>query len=134
MDMPRRSQCPISFTLDLIGDKWSLLILRDIILFAKKYYHEFETSPESISTNILADRLKKLEAAQLILRAQDPENKKRVIYSPTPAALDLIPLLVEILIWGSKYDEKSKVSEERVKKIKKNKQAFIKKVRSSFNL
>ena len=132
--MPRRSQCPISFTLDLIGDKWSLLILRDIILFAKKYYHEFETSPESISTNILADRLKKLEAAQLILRAQDPENKKRVIYSPTPAALDLIPLLVEMLIWGSKYDEKSKVSEERVKKIKKNKQAFIKKVRSSFNL
>ena len=81
------SGCPISFALDLIGDKWSLLVLRDIMLWDKKHYDEFAASDEGISTNILAARLKQLEADGLISRMQDEDNRRRYIYQPTEKAV-----------------------------------------------
>jgi DNA-binding HxlR family transcriptional regulator len=100
----RESGCPIAFTLDVIGDKWSLLVIRDMTVFGKKYYGEFLESPEKIATNILAERLKKLEAAEIITKRQDLDNQKKFIYQLTEKGHDLIPIIQQIMLWGAKHD------------------------------
>ncbi|PIT99965.1 MAG: transcriptional regulator [Bdellovibrionales bacterium CG10_big_fil_rev_8_21_14_0_10_45_34] len=130
-----RSSCPICFSLELFGDKWSLLILRDIILFDKKHYHEFMDSSEGISTNILADRLQKLECAGLIKKKQNEENQKKFIYAPTDEALDLLPLLIEMTLWGVKHNpeiDASQAPPEFIKKMIKDRKRFIKNIRIKF--
>jgi DNA-binding HxlR family transcriptional regulator len=92
-----KSHCPINFTLELIGDPWSLLILRDIILLKKCRYKDFLSSPEKIATNILADRLAKLESYGII-------EKMCESYLVTEKGRDLLPVLIELSAWGSKYD------------------------------
>jgi DNA-binding HxlR family transcriptional regulator len=103
MRAPKRSHCPISLSLEVIGDRWSLLVLRDLILRGKKRYGELADSSEGISTNILADRLSRLERSGLILRATDAKTKQ-VSYAPTRKGLDLVPVLRELGRWGLKYD------------------------------
>lgn len=95
-----RSTCPISQTLDLLGDKWSLLILRDAILLDKRRYKDFLASPEAISTNILANRLKQLEGSGILEKFPDPSDGKAALYIPTQRAVKLLPLLVEAIRWG----------------------------------
>lgn len=95
-----RSVCPLSRVLDLFGDKWSLLILRDAILFDKRRYSDFLASPERISTNILAARLRQLEAAGIVEKYADPADGKASLYIPTARGLRLLPLLVEAMRWG----------------------------------
>lgn len=102
-----RSRCPVALTLDVLGDTWTLLILRDLLLAGKRYYNDFLHSEEKISTNILADRLARLERYGIIAKAEDPANKKRFIYSPTPKGLDLLPTLFELARWGLKYDSRA---------------------------
>lgn len=125
-----RSHCPISFALDSFGDKWSLLILRDLLFRGKTYYDEFLQSPEGISTNILADRLKKLESERFIKKTQDPENKRRFIYQPDSKALDLIPMMLEMVQWSAQYDSKTIIPPSEIKKIKKDPKAYAKRIRS----
>ena len=96
----QRSVCPLSMVLDLFGDKWSLLILRDAILFDKRRYGEFLASPEAISTNILAARLRQLEAIGIMEKYADPADGKASLYIPTTRGLRLLPLLVEAMRWG----------------------------------
>ncbi|MCB0414170.1 MAG: helix-turn-helix transcriptional regulator [Bdellovibrionales bacterium] len=132
MSKERRSQCPISFTLDLVGDKWSLLILRDLMLFNKKYYGEFLNSRESISTNILADRLQRLENSGLISKQKDEQDKKRLIYRPTEKGLDLLPLILEMVQWGVKYDMQTAAPLSEVKKMKKDREGYVKNIRKRF--
>lgn len=134
MPQEKRSNCPISFALDLIGDKWSLLILRDIIFFGKKFYHEFVSSEEGISTNILADRLQKLEEQGFLLKRQDEENKKRFIYSPTAKGLDLLPAIIEVVQWSAKYDPNTGAPPNEIKKIKKDRDGYIKAIRARFKV
>ena len=133
MKTKNRSNCPISFALDIFGDKWSLLILRDIIIFAKSNYHEFVNSDEAISTNILADRLIKLETHGLIIKSKDEQNLKKFIYSPTEKALDLIPVILEMVQWSAKYDPNTGAPPEVIKEIKKSPKLAAKKIRSKFN-
>ena len=106
--MPASSQssnkCPIAFALDIFGDRWSLIILRDLVFKKKRYYSEFLASPEKIATNILANRLEKMTAAGLIAKQRDPENGTKFIYALTTKGKDLIPLLLEMVVWSSKYD------------------------------
>lgn len=97
----QRSQCPISMLLDIVGDKWSLLILRDAVLFNKRRYREFLASPEGISTNILAARLKQLECHGLLEKFSDIEDGKAFLYVPTERAVKLMPVVVEVIRWGS---------------------------------
>ena len=92
-----RSHCPISYVLDFVGDKWTLLVLRDLILAHKRYFQEFLDSPEGIASNILASRLKQLEAAGFVTRATDPAHARRVVYAPTGKALDLLPTMLEMV-------------------------------------
>ncbi|MEM7134178.1 MAG: helix-turn-helix domain-containing protein [Chloroflexota bacterium] len=97
-------KCPITFALDIFGDKWSLLIIRDMVFKKKKYYGEFLQSAEKISTNILADRLTKLETQRLISKTRDCQNQKKYIYRLTEKGQELLPLLLEIVEWSTKYD------------------------------
>lgn len=96
----RRSDCPIACTLDLVGDKWTLLVLRDLLFFGKRRFDEFASSPEGIATNVLSDRLARLEREQLVARERDPDDARRVLYSPTERAKSLRPVLRAIVQWG----------------------------------
>jgi DNA-binding HxlR family transcriptional regulator len=96
----RRSDCPVNFAVETLGDKWSLVILRDIIFHGKRTYGEFLKSDEKIATNILAKRLEFLEAEGLISRKPDETDKRRDIYKITERGIELVPLLVEMTAWS----------------------------------
>jgi DNA-binding HxlR family transcriptional regulator len=101
----RRSGCPISASLDVIGDRWSLLIVRDLLFPGFRTYKQFLGSGEGIATNILADRLQRLEAAGIITSEPDAADKRRLIYGLTQKGRDLAPVLLELSRWGVKYQE-----------------------------
>ncbi|MDB4902248.1 MAG: transcriptional regulator [Mucilaginibacter sp.] len=100
----KRSDCPISYSLDIFGDKWSLLVIRDMLFRGKFSFNEFKTSEEKMATNILADRLAKLESEQLIFKEASPKNKSKFIYQLTQKGLDLMPVLISMIQWGDKYN------------------------------
>lgn len=99
----RRSSCPITNTLDLIGDKWTLLIVRDMLLYNKQRYGEFLASDEGITTNILADRLKRLEENGLIKKSPYQRNPVRYAYHLTGKGRELEPMIREMIRWGLKH-------------------------------
>jgi DNA-binding HxlR family transcriptional regulator len=94
----------VSLALDAIGDRWSLLILRDLVLRGKQRYQEFLSSEEGISTNILADRLARLERQGLISKSADPGDKRQFLYAPTEKSFDLLPVVFEMARWSLKYE------------------------------
>jgi DNA-binding HxlR family transcriptional regulator len=104
MDEAQRSGCPINLTLEVVGDKWSLLIIRDMMFGNRRHFRELLTrSEEGISSNILADRLKTLLAQGIITRVDDPSHKQKGIYSLTERGIDLLPVLGQMAAWGYKY-------------------------------
>ncbi|MCF8277516.1 MAG: helix-turn-helix transcriptional regulator [Flavobacteriales bacterium] len=98
-----RSSCPIASALDIIGDKWSLLIIRDMLMGGKKTFKEISLSQEGIATNILSARLKLLECFELITKRKLPENKKENIYLLTEKGIDLAPIIVDIVLWSDQH-------------------------------
>ncbi len=102
-ELCRRSACAISMALDAIGDKWSLLILRDLMFTDKRSYGELQSSDEKIATNILAARLQSLEANGLIRKTADPENGRRCLYYLTEKGIDLLPVVIELRQWMEKH-------------------------------
>ena len=124
----RRSGCPISCSLDLLGDKWSLLIVRDMVFRRKRYFREFLSSDEGIATNILTDRLSRLEVIGVLSKQPDPENGRQVIYSLTDKGIALIPVLVELACWGAVYDEAPDADVEAIRRIQQDKQRFVRKL------
>ncbi|ARV05632.1 transcriptional regulator [Polaribacter sp. SA4-10] len=96
-----RSGCPISSTLDVVGDKWSLLIIRDMLVKHKKTFKEISDSDERIAPSILSARLKLLESYKLIFRTKMPENKKENIYLLTEKGIRLTPIIIEFSLWGN---------------------------------
>lgn len=98
-----RSGCAINLTLEAIGDKWSLLVIRDIIFGGRRHFRELLASEEGISSNILADRLKALTQAGILTRADDPAHKQKVIYSLTERGIELLPILAAMSAWGVKH-------------------------------
>lgn len=122
-----RSNCPLSSSLDIFGDKWSLLIIRDVMMKGKVSYGEFLTSDEKIATNILANRLSTLEAEKILIKEVSPANKSKYEYSLTQKGADLLPILVEIADWGTKYNENTRES-ELGKRIVGRKEKFLKEV------
>ena len=101
--MKRNCSCPITQALNILGDKWSLIVLRDILFRNKKHFNQLIDSPEKISTNILANRLKRLQDEKLLRSKVDQNNKRVKIYTATQKAKDLEPLLFELFKWGQKY-------------------------------
>ena len=125
----KRSDCPVSNSLDLWGDKWSLLIIRDLMDAKACTYGDFLKAPEGIATNILASRLQVLEENKIIEKLEHPESKAKVLYRLTRKGIDLLPIMIEINLWAEKYfpfipaDRKA-----LLKEVKKDKAGFIKKV------
>jgi len=103
MEKKFRSSCLIASALDLIGDKWSLLIVRDMLMHQKKTFKEFTSSNEKVATNLLSSRLKLLESLDIISKRKLSGNKKENIYLLTEKGLDLAPLIMELVIWSDKY-------------------------------
>ena len=124
-DDTRRSDCPISYGLDVFGDKWTLLVLRDLLLKGKRHFREFQASDENIATNILTDRLKRLEVQGIIMRVADPDDGRQVIYRPTAKGLSLVSVLYEIAAWGARHDAKTGAPDTFLKEFDSNRQALI---------
>jgi DNA-binding HxlR family transcriptional regulator len=124
----RRSDCPVSYALDIIGDKWSLLIIRDLMFKGKKTYSEILNSEEGIATNILADRLSMLEAAGLLKSKKDINKKTRHIYVLTQKGIDLAPVMLEIVRWSANYDKKTAAPKNFVSRIQNDRDNLIKEI------
>ena len=133
----RRSDCPISLSLDIIGDKWTLLILRDFMFFENRHFNDLVTI-ESISTNILADRLKKLVEFGVITKQVDEKNKSSYLYSLTRKGLDLIPIVIEIYKWGANNIKDTNADVDFKKRInfetEKVKHEFCEKMKTTHNI
>jgi len=121
-----RSHCPINFALEIFGDKWTLLIIRDLLLLKKRTYGELKSSPEGIATNILADRLNLLEKEEIITKQLDPNNSKVYFYNLTKKGIDLLPVMLEMSIWGATYDAKTAGPPHLIKRIKNDRDKVIK--------
>ncbi len=100
---PPRSYCPINLSLEIFGDAWTLLVLRDMMFAGKRHFRELLQSDERISSNILADRLARLVEHGLLTRSDDPTHKQKAIYSLTEKAIELLPIVVQIGAWGSRW-------------------------------
>ncbi len=129
----RRSDCPINFALEIFGDKWTFLIVRDMMFKGKHYYGEFLQSEEKIATNILADRLALLEEAGIVNKTVDPAHGSKFIYKLTPKGIDLLPLLVETILWSAKHDEDSAVDKAFVNRANADKEGLIAGIYSQLN-
>lgn len=114
-EVTNSNMCPIAYALGIFGDKWSFVILRDIIFKGKKYYGEFLASPEKISTNILASRLLKMESEGLISRTQDKQNLSKYIYQLTRKGKDLLPVMLDMVEWSVKYNPQPGITSDIIK-------------------
>ena len=123
--MTKRSNCPISNVLDKVGDKWSLLILRDLLFFKKRSYSDFQNSDEQVATNILSNRLQQLEQYQLITREPDDSDRRKKVYSLTRAGRDMRPIILEMIVWSSKYDPATDAPQELVTRIQTDRDNLI---------
>ena len=104
-----RSSCPISTALELVGDRWTLLVIRDLMFANKRHFREFLDSPEGISSNVLADRLSHLVENGLLVRRDDPTHAQKAIYSLTRKGLDLLPVVVAFSCWMQKHEPRTRL-------------------------
>lgn len=121
----KRSECPISCSLDVWGDRWSLLIIRDLMFKMQCTYGDFLKSEEKIATNILASRLQTLEENGVIDKLEHPDSKAKVLYKLTQKGIDLLPLMIEINLWANKYFDLPDDRKAVFKEVKKDKEKFI---------
>jgi DNA-binding HxlR family transcriptional regulator len=119
----RRSGCPLNASVEMLGDRWSLLILRDMMLRGFRSYKEFLESYEGIATNILADRLKKLIAYGIITTEEDPCDGRKLTYVLTPKGIDLAPVLTEMVLWAAKHEETG--NQALVRQMQMDKEQFV---------
>lgn len=98
-----RSDCPLNYGIEIFCDKWSLLIIRDLMFFGKRHFNEFLSSEEHIATNLLADRLSMLEKEKLIRKSRNSQHKQKIVYSLTEKGIDLLPVILTIGLWSEKY-------------------------------
>jgi DNA-binding HxlR family transcriptional regulator len=121
---PRRSGCPVSISLETLGDRWSLLIIRDLMVRGFRTFKEFEESDEGIATNILADRLRRLEANGIITSEAQKTDRRKGSYRLTEKGIDLAPVLLDLLIWGARH-ETSMAPVELIGQMENNREAVI---------
>ena len=112
-----RSYCPINLSLEIFGDAWTLLVLRDLMFAGKRHFCELLQSDEHISSNILADRLARLVANGVLTKSDDPTHKQKAIYSLTDKGIALLPIVVQIGAWGSRWVADAKKLDARARKV-----------------
>ncbi len=123
----RRSGCPLNASVEILGDRWSLLIIRDMMLRGFRTYKEFLGSYERIATNILADRLQKLITHGIVTIHRTPSDGRKVIYSLTPKGIDLAPVLTEMVLWAAAHEDTA--NQPLVREMRKDKEKFMSAVR-----
>jgi DNA-binding HxlR family transcriptional regulator len=123
----RRSECPLNASVEMLGDRWSLLIIRDMMLRGACSYKEFLDCYEGIATNILADRLRRLMDYGIINTQPDPSDGRKIIYKLTQKGIDLAPVLTEMVLWAAAHEDTG--NQPLVRLMQKNKQEFITGVR-----
>jgi DNA-binding HxlR family transcriptional regulator len=124
----RRSGCPVSISLEIIGDRWSLLIIRDLMVRGYRTFKEFEDAGEGIATNILSDRLRKLKSTGIIATEVDESDQRRVNYRLTQKGIELAPVILELQIWGARH-EKTAAPYAVIEKMAEHRQALLSEVR-----
>src|SRR6187551_3199834 len=112
-----RSYCPINLSLEIFGDTWTLLVLRDMMFAGKRHFRELLQSDERISSNILADRLARLVDNGVLTKSDDPTHKQKAIYSLTDKGIALLPIVVQIGAWGSRWVPEAKKLDPRARKV-----------------
>ena len=127
-----RSGCPVSSSLDVVGDKWSLLIIRDMLVKHKKTFKQISDSYEKIAPSILSARLKLLESYKLIFKTKAPENKKENIYLLTEKGIRLTPIIIEFSLWGN-YNMREFNEIDDIEGLNLDKTLIIQKIQDSYN-
>jgi DNA-binding HxlR family transcriptional regulator len=123
-----RSSCPVSIALEMFGDRWSLLIIRDLMVRGYRTFKEFEEAGEGIATNILADRLRRLEANRIIVSEHEKTDGRKVNYRLTARGIDLAPLLLDLLIWGARHEDTAAPC-ALITKMERNRESVLAEVR-----
>ena len=122
-----RSGCPLNASVEMLGDRWSLLIIRDMMLLGRRTFKEFLGSYERPASNILADRLRRLEAYGIIRAERDPSDGRKLIYLLTPKGMDLAPVLTEMVLWAGKHEKTE--NQPLIRLMRKDKQKFLERIR-----
>src|SRR5579885_960096 len=123
----RRSGCPLNASVEMLGDRWSLLIIRDMMLQGYRSYKQFLQSPEGIATNILADRLRQLEKHGIIRTEPEPSDGRKVQYLLTRKGMDLAPVMTEMVLWAAAHEKTG--NQALVQRMRKDKESFLAEVR-----
>jgi DNA-binding HxlR family transcriptional regulator len=126
-DLKRRSGCPLNASVEMLGDRWSLLIIRDMMLCGARSYKEFLKSYEGIATNILADRLRKLLAYGIISTEKDPSDGRKLVYLLTAKGIDLAPVLTEMVLWAAAHEATG--NQALVRQVRDDQEKFLAGVR-----
>jgi len=123
----RRSGCPLNASVEMLGDRWSLLVIRDMMLLGRRTFKEFLGSYERPATNVLADRLRRLAAYGIIRTERDPTDGRKLIYQLTPKGIELAPVLTELVLWAGRHEK----TENRalIRLMQKDKEKFLAQIR-----
>lgn len=127
----QRSSCPISIALEALGDTWTLLIIRDLMFKGRKTFKEFLEAEEGIASNILTDRLQRLEALAIITKREDPDDARKFDYRLTEAGIDLAPTLLEMILWSAKHF-KTSAPPEILEQMVNHRKRFLAQVRKTW--
>ncbi len=121
--------CPVTFALEIFGDRWTLLVLRDLLLESHNTYKDIRAANPSMATNVLADRLKRLQRRGLIDKSRDDRDARQYIYRPTLLAVSVIPMIVEMIVWGSEHGDGA-TDPEFVRRFHEDRDALIRELRA----
>lgn len=124
----RRSNCPTAFALDIFGDRWTLLVIRDLMFGGKRRYGDFLDSEEAIATNILSDRLARLESRGIVVSASDPTDRRRKVYRLTQKGVDLAPLMVEMILWSARHDPRTAAPTAFVRRARRDREGLLREI------
>lgn len=126
-----RSGCPLNVALEVFGDRWTLLILRDLMFKRFSTFRQFQDSGEGIATNILSDRLKKLQEQGIIAGERSASDARVIEYRPTTKGLDLLPVLIEMILWAARY-EQTAAPAAILRRMRNDREAVVREIRERF--
>ena len=121
----RRSRCPVNHAIEILGDKWTLLVIRDMVFHQKRSFSELKAMPEGIATNILSERLARLQAADVITRSADPQDGRRAEYALTRHGRRLVPILLDLMVWSRRHTPEVDISLSLVRRIEQDPQGAV---------
>jgi DNA-binding HxlR family transcriptional regulator len=128
----RRSGCPLNAALEMLGDRWSLLIVRDLMLAGKRTFKSFLESSECIATNVLADRIARLEELGILARTPDPKDRRRDLFRLTAKGMDLGPVLIELVLWAARH-EKTGAPPDLLEEMTQRRKSFLSKLHRAWS-